>query len=94
VEFPQLPPENQHSPGQTDSPKKETEQSTTICNLAHRGRGRTLKVHWRKGEEQGANLCRSIKKQMPEKQGQQLVGDKPLPEAGQVADHKNHLLNK
>jgi hypothetical protein len=22
------------------------------------------------------------------------VGDKPLPEAGQVADHKNHLLNK
>jgi hypothetical protein len=54
-----------------------------------------LKVPWRKGEEQGANLSRTISKQMPEREeGQEQVGDKPLPEAGQVADHRDHLLNQ
>jgi hypothetical protein len=32
---------------------------------------------------------------MLEKQeGQERVGDKPLPEAGEVADHKTHLLSR
>jgi hypothetical protein len=55
----------------------------------------SLKVHQRKGEEQGANLSRTISKQTLEREeGQQWMGDKPLPEAGQVVYHKNHFLSQ
>jgi hypothetical protein len=37
---------------------------------------------------------RTLSKQKLERQkSQQQAGDKPLPEAGQVADHKAHLLS-
>jgi hypothetical protein len=39
--------------------------------------------------------AQTISEQMLERQeGQEQVGDKPLPEAGQVADHRDHLLSQ
>jgi hypothetical protein len=32
------------------------------------------------------------KQRLERQKGQQLVGDRQLPEVGQVADHKTHLL--
>jgi hypothetical protein len=52
-------------------------------------------MHWRRGEGQGANLSKTTSKQMPERQeGQEQASNKPLPEAGQVVDHRDHLLSQ
>jgi hypothetical protein len=54
-----------------------------------------LKVHLRKGEEQGANLWElSVNKCWKSRKADSRAGDKPLPEAGQVADQKAHLLSQ
>jgi hypothetical protein len=51
-----------------------------------------LKVHWRKEEDKELISAPTISKQIMERQeGRERVGDKPLPEAGQVADHRAHL---
>jgi hypothetical protein len=63
--------------------------------LAHSTKGELLKMHWRRGKGQGANLHElSVNKQLESQEGQQWVGDKPLLEARQVADHKGHLLSQ
>jgi hypothetical protein len=52
-----------------------------------------LKVHLRREEGQGADLHPNFSKQMAGK-AEQHVGDKPLPEIGQVVVHKTHLLSQ
>jgi hypothetical protein len=55
----------------------------------------TLKVHQRRGEEQGADLHVNFSEQMLERQeGQKRVGNKPLPEIGQVVVQKVHVLSQ
>jgi hypothetical protein len=50
-------------------------------------------VHWRREEEQGAT--KTFSKKMAGKAEWPTVGsDKPLPEIGQVAVQKAHLLNQ
>jgi hypothetical protein len=55
-----------------------------------------LKVHWRKGEGQEAGLRAelSVNKNRKGSEDWQQVGNKPLPEAGQVVDHKDHPLSQ
>jgi hypothetical protein len=48
-----------------------------------------LKVHRRKGEGKELISAQTLSKQALERQEGQ--GDKPLPEAGQVVDHRDHL---
>jgi hypothetical protein len=56
---------------------------------------RMLKAHQRRGERYGANLHESsINKRWKGMKADSGVGNKPLPEAGQVENHKGHLLNQ
>jgi hypothetical protein len=52
-------------------------------------------VHQRRGKSKELISMQTFSKQSLESQkGQQQVGDKPLPEIGQVAAHKAHLLSQ
>jgi hypothetical protein len=52
-------------------------------------------VHWRRGEGKELISVQILSKQSLERQkGRQQVGDKPLPEIGQVVVHKAHLLSQ
>jgi hypothetical protein len=54
-----------------------------------------LKAHQRKGEGQGASLCKNFSKQRLErKEGRQQASDKLLPEIGPVVVHKAHILSQ
>jgi hypothetical protein len=55
-----------------------------------------LKLHLRKGEGEGANLSDelSVNKHSKGSVDWELAGDKPLPKAGKVVDHKTDLLNQ
>jgi hypothetical protein len=54
-----------------------------------------MKAHQRRGEGQRVDRHRTVSKQMNKRQeGQQWAGDKPLPEVGQVADCRLHILGQ
>jgi hypothetical protein len=87
---------SQRAASKTELPCK-TEKQSLNCNQTKtvEAAGGTLNLPQRKGAGQRAKLSTkiSVNKHRKGSKGLQWVGNKPLPEAGQVVDHRNDLLS-